>query len=1106
MRGYTQIFRLLEFRIGVWCEIRVYLTGSWAFLMRSRNWNLSTRVNIYLVLVLLCGFLLLTGIILKIVYDNSLRNAEDYARLTAKTYANEIAGKINVAKENLDQLKRQIMLERREGGHDREHVDRMLVDYLENNVDVFEIYMAWEPNAYDGQDAKLANTKNHDASGRFAPWWLRQDGRIQKFTVMDLGDANAAWYTIPKQTLKPVWLDPYLYPIGNQKVLVTSVVLPIVDEGGTFLGVIGVDLDLKQIQKLVNDIKPMGGFSALLTGDGTYIIHNGDASFNGKAFEKKDQIVPLISHGKEAEIYDISPVLKAKVKRVFVPLHINGIDGYWAYQSIIPVSNMMDAFNRILIWAIALSVAILLCITATVTWLIRRTMRPLHRTIDLVEEVSKGNLTMDLPQDTIRTDEVGRLETVTKQMTVNLKELFENMEAQNEEIVAQNDEIQAQNEEIRQQNEKLSALLQEKDQLFALSYDMIAAINMDGTIKDVNASWSRTLGYSKTELFAEPIHLIIHPDDLTATTEYFTSLLVEFTPILNFIIRLRCKNGEYKKLSLNATVSAENRITYAVMRDITEEMAVQEELLEAKIKAETANFAKSDFLASMSHEIRTPMNAIIGMSDLLYETELTGEQKTYVETFRKAGENLLHLINDILDFSKVESGHLELESVEFNLEDLVEKSTEILSLRAHSKKLELLTRLAPETPNYVLGDQGRLRQVLFNLIGNAIKFTNEGEIIVQIVEDPHGSDPGHLLFSVRDTGIGIPQDKLESIFEKFTQADSSTTREYGGTGLGLAISKKIVELMGGSIWAESEEGKGSTFYFTVKLQKTDKPPSLIIPQELAGLRVLVVDDNQTNRLILTEILGKYKMQVSEADSGFKGLEMFKQAQADKAPFDLLIIDNHMPKMNGFDMVGRMGEESELNDTAIMMLTSDDQAGNIQRCRELGMASYLVKPIKKSRLIEAIANSLGARKLEGASIYTETAAEPVEAGGKKHILLVEDNEDNRLLIESFLKKTEHTVDYASNGEIGLNKRKEGAYDLILMDMQMPVMDGYMSTREIRRWEQENQLPNIPIVALTAHALKEDMQKCMDAGCTAYLSKPIKKQTLFNEINRHGKAET
>jgi two-component system sensor histidine kinase/response regulator len=472
-----------------------------------------------------------------------------------------------------------------------------------------------------------------------------------------------------------------------------------------------------------------------------------------------------------------------------------------------------------------------------------------------------------------------------------------------------------------------------------------------------------------------------------------------------------------------------------------------------------------------------------------------------VETFHKAGENLLNLINDILDFSKVESGHLDLESTEFHIEDLVEKTTEILSIRAHGKKLELLTTLASNLPPYMIGDPGRLRQVLINLIGNAIKFTEQGEIIVRVACDPQGSQRGHLLFSVSDTGVGIPQEKLTSIFEKFTQADSSTTRKYGGTGLGLAISKKIVELMGGSIWVESEEGKGSTFYFTVKLTATDKPPALADLQvSLDQMRVLIVDDNQTNRLILKEMLGKYNAHLTEADNGYDGLKLLKQAQSEGHPYKLLIVDNHMPGMNGFDMVSHMGEFVQ-KDTTIMMLTSDDQTGNIQRCKELGLASYLVKPVKKSRLMKAISSALGTQKAVQAERPVNTA-KTVETGGKKHILLVEDNEDNRLLIHSFLKKTDHTLEDAENGEVALRKRKDGLYDLILMDMQMPVMDGYTATEEIRKWENLNGLSAVPIVALTAHALKEDMDKCLEAGCTAYLTKPIKKQTLFEEINKHG----
>jgi two-component system sensor histidine kinase/response regulator len=679
-------------------------------------------------------------------------------------------------------------------------------------------------------------------------------------------------------------------------------------------------------------------------------------------------------------------------------------------------------------------------------------------------------------------------------MTINLRDLFDNLEVHHEEVIAQN-------EEIREQQEKTEQILKEKEQLYALSYDMIMVGTLDGEVKDLNPAWERTLGFTKEDLLTKPLISLVHPDDEEETKNAFHHLIQDLIPIINLFTRIRCMDGTYKWFSWNAAASADAKLAYAVARDITDEKHIQEELLQEKIKAETANMAKSDFLASMSHEIRTPMNAIIGMSDLLYETPLTDEQMTYVETFRKAGENLLNLINDILDFSKVESGHLELESTEFNLEELVEKTTEILSIRTHSKKIELLTRLAPEIPMYVIGDPGRLRQVLFNLIGNAIKFTETGEIMVQVTADPQGSHRGHLLFAVSDTGVGIPKEKLNSIFEKFTQADSSTTRKYGGTGLGLAISKKIVELMGGTIWAESDEAKGSTFYFTVKLTETEKPQTFAESDvSLAGMRTLIVDDNATNRLILTEILGKHELRLTEAGNGFDGLALFKQANEEGDPFRLLIVDNHMPGMNGFDMVALMGE-FEQKDITIMMLTSDDQAGNIQRCKELGMASYLVKPVKKTRLMNAISAALGTQKSTRAE-QPQDATIPVITEGKKRILLVEDNEDNRLLIHAFLKKTDHILDNAENGEIAVRKRKENAYDLILMDMQMPVMDGYTATHEIRRWEELTGVPAVPIVALTAHALKEDMDKCLEVGCTAYLTKPIKKQTLFDEINRHG----
>ncbi|NHN35597.1 response regulator [Paenibacillus agricola] len=1057
--------------------------------MKQKSWKISTRLNLYLAIVLFIGCIF-TVVILKIAYDDSLKNAENYARLTAQSNASDIEATFNVPKGNLDQLKQEITL-LKEVGASREQVNHLLQDYLKINKDVLEVYMVWEQNAFDAKDAQYANNK--DASGRFATWLLNQDGNIKSLPFTDYNDTKATYYSLPKQTKKPVWLDPYFYSIENEQVLITSVVLPILDKNGEFLGIIGFDYDISYMQELVDNIKPLGGFSSLLTSDGTYIAHGGNSEMNGTVFGNIDQISPSISRGQETSLYDMSLVLKTRVQRVFEPIHINGINSYWFYQSVIPVNSMMGAFNRILLSAISMLVVILLLIIFMTSYLIRRTLMPLHQTIALVEEVSKGNLHIDFSKRILRQDEIGRLASATQKMTVNLRELFDNLEVQNEEIIAQYDEI-------TEQQEKTNKILKEKEQLYALSYDMIMVGTLDGTFKDLNPAWDK-LGFTKEELLAKPLISLVHPDDQEETKNAFHHLLQNLTPIINLFTRIRCKDGTYKWFSWNATASADAKLAYAVARDITEDKHNEEELLQAKIKAETANMAKSDFLASMSHEIRTPMNAIIGMSDLLYETPLSEEQQTYVETFRRAGENLLNLINDILDFSKIEAGHLELESTEFDLEDLVEKATETLSIRAHGKKLELLTRLTPDIPPYVIGDPGRLRQVLFNLIGNAIKFTEKGEIMVQVTVDPKGSNRGDLLFAVTDTGIGISQDKLDSIFEKFTQADSSTTRKYGGTGLGLAISKMIVELMGGSIWVESEEGKGSTFYFTIKLTETVKPQSITVSHvPLDGMRALIVDDNQTNRLILKEILTKYNLRVEEGDSGYSGLALFKQAQAEGDPFRLVIVDNHMPGMNGFDMVSGLGE-FEQKATTIMMLTSDDQAGNIQRCKELGLASYLVKPVKKIKLMNAILSSLGTQKTTQTEQSKDTA-NLVSTGGKKHILLVEDNEDNRLLIHSFFKKTDHTLEDAENGEVAVRKRKENFYDLILMDMQMPIMDGYTATREIRQWEELSGVPTVPIVALTAHALKEDMEKCLEAGCSTFLTKPIKKQTLLDEINRHG----
>jgi two-component system, sensor histidine kinase and response regulator len=626
----------------------------------------------------------------------------------------------------------------------------------------------------------------------------------------------------------------------------------------------------------------------------------------------------------------------------------------------------------------------------------------------------------------------------------------------------------------------------------------------NGKVLAINQAYQKMLGCTSEEMrSAELFDQLTHPDDRAKGQLEFERLRAGQQDQVHMENRYVRRDSSEVTASIDLSVlrdsHGKSQFALGLATDVTERNRAEAELQQAKESAEAASEAKSTFLATMSHEIRTPMNGILGMTELVLDTDLTVEQRESLGLVRLSAESLLSIINDILDFSKIEAGKLELESIPFDLRESLGETLRALSFRTDQKGLELIYEVQPDVPEALVGDPGRIRQILINLIGNSIKFTDHGEIFVNVEEQSQGLNTTFLHFAVKDTGVGIPEDKQVKIFEAFSQADGSMARKYGGTGLGLTICVRLVGMMGGRIWVESQPGSGSTFHFTVQLGVQDTPSSrapVLQPDQLRDLHVLVVDDNFTNRRVLQGMLARWGMKPTAVDGGRAALQALEIAKSTGRPFPLILLDGQMPEMDGFTLADRIRKDPDMVGASIMMLTSAGHLGDAARCRELRISGYLVKPIRQSELQDSICQILqkSPKKSTEPLVTRHTLR---ETKSRSRVLLAEDNPVNRTLAVRLLEKRGYVVTVAGDGRAAVAAVEKESFDIVLMDVQMPEMDGFEATTAIRQREKSTGR-HIPIIAMTAHALKGDEDHCLSAGMDGYVSKPIRTHELFAKI--------
>jgi PAS domain S-box-containing protein len=770
--------------------------------------------------------------------------------------------------------------------------------------------------------------------------------------------------------------------------------------------------------------------------------------------------------------------------------------------------------GRYLLWAHAATVCVCLLLVYFLARGLQRTIsspiEALSETARMVSEERRYSVRVPL----FGNDELGRLsrdfnhmlDEIEKRDTA-LREARGSLEAR---VAERTRELDAEIAFRRRTEQTLRERTAFLDTLIESSPIAIVVADPQGRTELTNPAFRKLFGFEPRECLRNELDKLIAPDGQHSETKQVSSEVLSGRSI-HQTARRRRKDGtliDVEIFGVPLMVDGVLRGLLGLYNDITDSVNAQRALEQAKEAAESASRAKSEFLANMSHEIRTPMNGILGMTELALDTQLTAEQREYLQMAKSSAESLLNIINDILDFSKVEAGRLELENVTFSLAECIEDALTPLVIQAQQKEIELAWEVEPSVPELVKGDATRLRQVLVNLAGNGVKFTKQGHVAIHVTVLEQSESNAELQFTISDTGIGIPEDKHETIFEAFSQADMSTTRTYGGTGLGLSISARLVALMGGRIWLESEVGRGSKFHFTVRLQKPESgvqsSPPAHLPGHLAGKCALVVDDNQVNRRLLELLLKRWEMTPTLAANGIEGLKRFRESQERGQTFPVVLVDMQMPGMDGVRFARELRKISSPEPPLILLLSSTLPSEAGACCDQLGIIRTIVKPIRRAALREALEGVLGEVACE---LSAETTVTDQDNMPELRVLLAEDNAVNQCLAFRLLEKMGHQVWLAHNGREAVDLVSVEQFDLLLMDIQMPVMGGIEAAQRIRTAEQGTGR-HLPIVAMTAHALKGDREACLEAGMDGYVAKPIRAAELAEEIRRviSGKEKT